>query len=84
MKYQTYRFNADFQSDKYGVEAVCTGDTYFCRQVKFQVGLAYQPRIKVAFENELINNSRFREDFFGGWVVLLKIKSEEVIKCRTN
>jgi len=84
MNMQTYTFNAHYLDDIYGVCAVSHGDTYYCKLVKYHVGLSYKPRIMKAFEKELTSNSRFREDFFGGWVVLLKIPEKEVIRCRVT
>jgi len=84
MKKQTYAFNVNYLDDIYGAEAVCSGSTYFCRKVKYHVGQVFQPKIKKALEKELIFNTVFCQRFLAGEVVVLKIKSEEVVKCQMN
>ena len=84
MKTQSYTFNAKYLDDIYGVEAFCSGDTYFCKRAKYKVGQIYQPKIKKTLEKELLFDSVFCQRFLAGEVVLLKIKSEEVIRCLTK
>ena len=51
---------------------------------KYKVGQIYQPKIKKTLEKELLFDSVFCQRFLAGEVVLLKIKSEEVIRCLTK
>jgi len=84
MKTQTYSFNVNYLDDIYGAEAACSGNLYACKRVKYHVGQMFQPKIKKALEKELLFNTVFCKRFLAGEIVFLKIKSEEVIKCRTN
>jgi len=72
MKIQTYTFNVNYLDDIYGAEAFCSGDTYFCRRVKYHVGQIFQPKIKKALEIELIFNTTFCKRFLAGGIVLLE------------
>ena len=72
MKTQTYSFNVNYLDDIYGAEAVCRGDIYFCRRVKYHVGQTFQPKIKKALEKELLFNFVFCKRFLDGGVVLLE------------
>lgn len=76
MKRQTYIFNVCYRDDIYGVEAYNNGDTYYCKQIKYQVDQIYQPKIKKALEQTLADNPILREDFLGGWIVIVKVKEE--------